>query len=352
VIIMQLISVVLCVLGASAILAAPADPTGTAGSSGGCPGGYAEGAEIERGRLVYTCQGGRVVPKGCIAEDLTRLPVGGHYDNSHYRRSCVASGETLTFEATGCVQNGQEHAAGSSWDDGKNFFTCKQNAAGAEPQLVSVNQGCIDAGKHVAINEKTQKEDGLYVCEKDENEGSRLVQAGCVKDGKAYNAGDAIESGKFWYNCSRIGRTKFAIKAAGCVQDGKRINDGERYFQNDVVYECSIVNDKTEVRATGCVQSEGSTVERKLGCTWVEGTAPFQYEIACQHDPATNTAKKVPVRCNYNVGGGVYNIDPGCYRVVEKSAFGCVKEGDNLKIQSFQGDDAEKAATGAGLHAC
>jgi len=63
VIIMQLISVVLCVLGASAILAAPADPTGAAGSSGGCPGGYAEGAEIERGRLVYTCQGGRVVPK-------------------------------------------------------------------------------------------------------------------------------------------------------------------------------------------------------------------------------------------------------------------------------------------------
>jgi hypothetical protein len=347
VIIMQIISVALFLLGASAAaLALPTLP-----GAGGCPGGYADGAEVERGRLVYVCQGGNLAPKGCIAEDLSRIEVGGHYDNAHYRRSCVASSDGgLTFEATGCVQNGQEHKVSESWEDGTNFYTCKQNAAGAEPQLVAENQGCVDSGKRVPKKEKVNKDDGVYSCEETPNGGSKLVQAGCVKEGKAYNAGDAIESGKYWFNCTRIGREKFAVKAAGCVHDGKRLNDGDRYFDGGVIYECTIDNDKTDVRATGCVQNDGgNTIERKLGCTWVQGTAPTQYEVQCVHDPATNSAKVVQVRCNYNVGGGIYNIDPGCYRAIDKGFAGCSSSAGSLNLQTY---DAESGASGAGLHAC
>jgi len=348
---MQFIAVALFVLGACATTLALPAQSGT--QSGGCPGGYAEGAEIERGRLIYVCQGGQVVPKGCIAEDLTRIPVGGHYDNAYYRRTCLAAGDQLTFDPTGCVKNGQEHKASESFEDGSNFYTCQQNSAGAEPALAAVNQGCVDAGKRVPKKEKVTKDDAVYVCDETVNGGSKLIPAGCVKEGKAYGAGDAFESGKYWFNCTRIGREKFAIKAAGCVNNGKRLNDGDRYFENDVIYECTIDNSKTDVRAVGCVQSEGgSTVERKLGCTWVEGTAPLQYEWACQRDEATNTAKKVQVRCNYNVGGGVYQIEPGCFRIVDKGAFGCVQEGASLKLQSFPGDKPDQAASSAGLHAC
>lgn len=339
---MQIISVVLFVLGASVTLALP---TQTPGS---CPGGYADGAEIERGRLIYVCQGGKVVPKGCIAEDLSRIEVGGHYDNAHYRRACVAAGDSLSFEPTGCVHNGQEHKASESFEDGSNFYTCKSNSA--EPVLSVSNDGCVDGGKRVPRKEKVTKEDGVYVCDDTPNGGSKLAQAGCVKDGKALNAGDAVEDGKFWFNCTRIGREKYTLKAAGCVAAGKRLNDGDRYNENDVVYECTIDASKNDVRATACIQEGG--VERKLGCTWVEGAAPFQYEWRCEHDAAKNTARKVQVRCNYNVGGGVYNIDPGCYRVIEKGAFGCVQEGSALKLQAFEGEGAEKSASGAGLHAC
>jgi hypothetical protein len=346
---MQFSSILLCLLGASMAMAFPAET----GSSGGCPGGYAEGAEIERGRLVFVCQGGQVVPKACIAEDLTKIPVGGNYDNKHYRRQCLANGNELTFDATGCLQNGQEHKAGETFEDGNNFYSCKQNAAGAEPQLTVSNEGCVDSGKRVPKKEKVSKDDGLYECQETVNDGSKLVQVGCVKDGKQYNAGDAFEVGKYWYNCTRTGREKVVAKPAGCVNGGKRLNDGDRYFENEVIYECRVDADKQETITTGCVQQDGgSTVERRLGCTWVEGTAPFQYEWTCKHDPSTNTATKVQVRCNYNVGGGVYNIDPGCYRTVDKSAVGCIQDGKALKLQSFQGDNAEQAASGAGLHAC
>lgn len=345
---MQFQSLVVLILGVSIASALPTQ-------TGGCPGGYAEGAEIERGRLIYVCQGGQVVPKGCIAEDLSRIQVGGHFDNRYYRRSCVAGGDNaITFDATGCVQNGQEHKASESWEDGNNFYTCKQNAPGVEPPLQAVVSGCVDSGRRVPLKEKVTKDDGVYECQETVNGGARLVKAGCVKDGKTYGAGETFEVGKFWFNCSKSGRETFSTKAGGCLANGKRLNDGDRFTENDVIYECTIDADKNDFRAVACVQNEGgSVVERKLGCTWVEGQAPFQYEWRCEHEANTNSARKVQVRCNYNVGGGIYNIDAGCYRVIEKNAVGCLHEGGSvLKLQSFQGDNAEQSAQGAGLHAC
>lgn len=342
---MQIISVIL-ILGAS--VAALALPTQT---GGGCPGGYAEGAEIERGRLVYICQGGRVVPKGCIAEDLSRIAVGANFDNKHYRRACLAVGDELTFEPTGCVHNGQEHKVSESFEDGSSFYTCKANPT--EPLLQAVNEGCVEAGKRVPLKEKVSKEDGLYVCEEAPNGGNKLVTAGCAKDGKTYADKDTFDDGKFWFTCTRVGREKYVVKATGCVSGGKRLNDGDRYTENGVVFECTIEAGKNAVRATACVQNDGgSTIERKLGCTWNEGVAPQQFEWRCEHDAAANTAKKIQVRCNYNVGAGVYILEPGCFRIIDKAAVGCVLEGTSLKYQSFPGEDAEKAASAAGLHAC
>jgi len=339
-------SIVLCLLAASAY-AFPADTP----AAGGCPGGYAEGAEIERGRLIFVCQGGQVVPKGCIAEDLSRLSIGGNYDTKQYRKKCqLGSDGQLSYDLTGCLANGAEHKVDETFEDGNNFYVCKTDGAA----LKVVNQGCVDGGKRINIKDTVAKDDALYSCDETVNGGSKLVQAGCVKDGKQYKAGDSFEVDKYWFNCTRTGRETVKAKAAGCVNNGKRLNDGDRYFDNDVIYECTIDADKTGVRTTGCVQKDeaGGVVERRLGCTWVEGTEPFQYEWTCKHDEVANSAKKVQVRCNYKVGGGVYNIDPGCYRTVDKAAFGCVQQGEKLNLQSFQGDNAEQSAQGAGLHAC
>jgi len=342
-----MISITFCLFAASTAFAFP----NPAGDAGGCPGGYTEGAEIERGRLVFVCQGGKVVPKACIAEDLSRISIGGNYDTKQYRKQCRLNGDQLTYETTGCLSNGAEHKVDETWEDGTNFFTCKTDGA----LLKIVNQGCVDGGKRVNIKEKVAKDDTLYSCDETVNGGSKLIPSGCVKDGKQYNAGDSYEVGKSWFNCTRTGREKVVAKPAGCVNNGKRLNDGDRYHDdNDVIYECTVDNGKVDVRSIACVQKDdaGGIVERRLGCTWVEGPAPFQYEWTCKNDPAANTAVKVQVRCNYNVGGGVYNIDPGCYRVVDKAAFGCIQSGTTLKLQSFQGDNAEQSASSAGLHSC
>lgn len=337
---------ILCLLAASTAFAFPADTP----AAGGCPGGYAEGAEIERGRLIFVCQGGQVVPKGCIAEDLSRLSIGGNYDTKQYRKKCQSGSDgQLSYELTGCLSNGAEHKVDETFEDGTNFFVCKTDGAA----LKIVNQGCVDGGKRVNKKDKVAKDDALYSCEETVNGGSKLIQSGCVKDGKQYNAGDSFEVGTTWFNCTRTGREKVVAKAAGCVNNGKRLNDGDRYFEKEVIYECRIEGGKNEVHTVGCAQTDGgAVVERRLGCTWIEGAEPFQYEWTCKHDTAANTAVKVQVRCNYKVGTGVYNIDPGCYRVVDKAAFGCHQEGQSLKLQSFQGDNAEKAASSAGLHAC
>jgi hypothetical protein len=340
----QISSLVLCLLVAFAS-GAPLD-----GSKGDCPDGSANGAQIERGRFIYECRDGKIVAKGCVTLDLQRIDVGSTADMKHYRVKCSLVGDELTLEAVACLHKGSEHKVDEIFEDGTNFFNCKRVGS----DLKVVNLGCLDGGKRVNLNEKVVKDDLVMLCNETVNNGARLMPSGCVKDGKQYNVGDSFENGKFWFNCTRTGREKVAMKAAGCVANGKHLNDGDRFQDNDVMYECRIDSGKNDIVATACIQHDhnGGIVERKLGCHWAEGQAPFEYEWECKYDSATNTAVKIQTRCNYKVGGGVYNIEPGCYRMVEKAAFGCLKDGQNLKLQSFQGDNAEQAASGAGLHAC
>jgi hypothetical protein len=340
----SIIFVLLALIGHN--FAAPLD-----GSKGDCPDGSPNGAQLERGRFFYECRDGDIVPKGCMTEDLKHIDIGQTADRKSYRVQCtLGSDGLLALEAVSCLFQGSEHRPDEQWEDQTNFYTCKKDGS----ELKTINSGCIDQGKRVALNEKITKDDYVMSCNETVNNGAHLMQIGCVKEGRQYNVGESFEVGKFWFNCTRTGREKVAVKASGCLNNGKRLNDGDRYFENDVIYECRIDADKNDVITTGCVQKDdsGSVVERRLGCTWVEGQEPFQYEWTCKGDSSTNTAKKVQVRCNYKVGGGVYNIDPGCYRVIDKSAIGCVQQGATLNLQSFQGDSAEQSATGAGLHAC
>jgi hypothetical protein len=345
-------SLILCLFVASTALAFPADDERKVGAAtGGCPGGYLEGAEIERGRIVYECRGGQISPKGCIAEDLSKIPIGSKFDNRHYRRACENSGGDVKFEPTACLLNGQEHKVGETWDDGTQTYTCKQNTT--EPVLDAVSVGCVDGGKRINAKEQVPKDDLLYECQPYINRQHKLRPVGCVKDGKQLKAGEAIDIEKFWFNCSLFGRETYVLKAAGCVVNGKRLNDGDRYDDNDVKYECAIDANKNYVRAVACIQREGGNpIDRKLGCEWNEGTAPFMYKWTCKYDEAANTATKVQLSCSYYVSGGSYPIEPGCYRVIDKSAFGCVNQGKTLNLQSFQGENAEQSAQGAGLKAC
>jgi len=342
---------ILCLLAASA-LAAPADNSDSRKApddkatdtkpTGGCPGGYQEGAEIERGRLVYKCQGGQVVPTGCIAEDLSKIPVGGNYDNGKYRRQCAVKGSDLSFEPSGCLDaKGQEHKPGDSWEDGDNFYTCQANAGG-EPALQAQAQGCVEGGKRVNAKETVPKGNVTYECRPSVNGQYKLKPAGCVSDGKQLKPGDVVEQGRFWYNCSLHGRETVELKIGGCVSNGKRLNDGDRFEENGVSFECTIDSATKDIRVTACIENG---IERKVGCYFTEG----DYEYRCVEDKEKKSAKKVPVRCAYHVSGGTFNIDPGCFRRVDNSTVACRQEGESLKIEKGANEDSLK---GSGLHAC
>lgn len=334
---MKYASLILVAMAASTF-AAPASGTGNCGSLG------VNGATVESGFVYYLCQDGKLFPKGCVTRDQQHVEIGQTTDYRGGRYACSLSGSQLpSLELKGCVKGGQLHDIDSEFNDNTLAYQCKRNGENAEVVVV----GCVDNGKTVKFNEETKKDDHVYVCQ-EAGDVSRLVKAGCVHHGQQFKLGDSFEDGETWFNCTYGGP-----KAAGCVADGRRLNDGDRFFKNDVILECFIDNGKNNYRVAGCVQHDDSqTIERRLGCFWVEGPEPLQYEWTCKHDKAGNTAEKVKVRCNYRVSKGVYNIEPGCYRMIDSKAFGCVKSGDDLKFQSFEGEDAAKSATSAGLHAC
>jgi hypothetical protein len=343
--------IILSVLTVTAAVLVSAAPTDSKVSALDCPGGLENGGLLERGRFYYVCRDGAIIPMGCVGDDLKKMTIGATFDRTHYRLRCQLNGDgNLEYEPVSCLFNGADHKIDERWEDGSNFYICKKTSTG---ELSSVNLGCIDQGRRVNLNEKVNKDDFVYACNATVNNGARLMPVQCVKEGRQYSEGESFESGKFWFTCIRTGREKLSVKSSGCVNGGRRLNDGDRYSENDVIYECTIEGSGVNAVRTVACQSEGG-VERKLGCTWVEGQAPFQYEWRCEHDASTGTARKVQVRCNYNLNGGSYQIEAGCYRLVEKSAVGCLKEtgGSNLKLQSFQGDNAEQAANGAGLRTC
>lgn len=326
---------IVCLLSTLAAAAFAQSTNGNCGALG------ENGATVESGYVYYLCQDGKLFAKGCMTRDKKRVETGQTVDYRQSRLSCELKGVLPALSVKGCVFQGQEQAIGSTFNDEKKTYTCEQGTD--EAKITEI--GCADGGKQVKYDEKLTKEDGVYVCDKAQH---RLVKTGCVHEGKEYALGDSFDSGDMWSSCTRTG-----AKAAGCVNQGKRLNDGDRYFDNDVIYECFIENGKTDVRVAGCVQKEGgNTVERRLGCFWNEGPEPFQYEWTCKKSADGKSATKLQIRCNYKVSKGVYTIEPGCYRVVDKSAFGCVQSGTTLNLQSFQGDAPEKAAESAGLKAC
>jgi hypothetical protein len=339
---MKIGSLVFCVLFALTN-GAPLDGMGQ------CPDGSPNGAQIPRGRFVFLCQDGNIVPKGCLTDKLDSLEVGATFDRRQYRLRCARNGDELSFELVGCLLDGQEHKEGETFESGTSFYTCKRN--GEELQLI--NLGCLDNGKRVNLNDRVVKDDLVMLCNTSVNNGAKLMPDGCAKDGKQYNVGGSFEVGRIWYKCERVGRQTVELKPAGCVTGGRRLNDGDRFVENEVAYECMIDSATHDIRVTACIQNEnGQVIERKVGCFFNEGQEPFQYEKQCVADEKTKSAKKVFIRCKYNAGSSTISLEPGCYRVFEKSAFGCLKEGDGLKLQSFQGEKPEEAAKGAGLHAC
>lgn len=324
---------------ATAAFSAPLDST--ANANGNCQGLGSNGDLIDSGYVYFLCQDGKLYPKGCVTREQKHVEIGQTTDYRQSRLLCQLSGTLPSLVAKSCVSQGQERPFGTTFTDGKGAFTCEQGTD--EAKITQI--GCADGSNPIKYDEKVTKDDGVYVCDKARQS---LVKTGCVKDGKQFNVGDSFEVGNVWFNCTRSGP-----KASGCVNNGKRLNDGDRFQDNDVIYECYIENEQNAMRVAGCVQHDGSnTVERRLNCFWVEGTEPFQYEYTCKKSDDGKSAVKQQIRCNYRKSNGVYSIEPGCYRVIEKSAFGCVKNGETLNLQSFQGDNAEQSATSAGLHAC
>jgi len=307
------------------------------------------GADLERGRFIYECQNGRLVPKACITFDLKHISIGQTADTAHYRVKCSHNGDHMTLEAVACLHNGQEHALGQFQDE-KNFYECQRSDDG----LKVVNVGCIDDGKQIKLNDQTVKTDFVMVCNATVNSGSRLMPSACVKNGKQYKEGESFEVDNLWYTCTRVGRERLSLKAGGCINGGKRLNDGDRYTENEIIKECRIDNGQVSTQIVACVQRDetGAVVERRMGCTWTEGAEPQQFEMQCQADSTNQSAKKVMVRCNYKVNGGVHTIIPGCYHVIDGTAIGCQQVNGALKYQSFKGDNAEKDATSAGFHKC
>lgn len=308
-----------------------------------CPGGYQHGTQFEIGKYWYECEDGQVVPKGCLSDTGRRVLVQETYDAQDTRMQCVLDGDGyLAILYKSCVYNNREYQVNERWDDGRVYYECQKSASAIGGAPI----GCVDEGRQIEFDERVAKGDSVYSCRKSTNGKVEMAITGCVKNGVKYTIGETYEGGKFWYTCTDSGS-----KVIGCIHDGLRLKDGDQYHENDVIYQCKVNDENTMAVAMGCVQrSNGLEEEKKFGCFWTEGDAPYQYENTCKYDHDRNLAIKIQTRCQYKAEQGIFRVEPGCYTRANGLAVGCVKDNDGrLQTKTFPED---KLDTSLGLRDC
>lgn len=308
-----------------------------------CPGGYADGTQMDIGRYWYECRDGQVVPKGCLADDGHRVDIDATFDTGKYRMQCVLGQDgylTVTYKA--CIFEGAEHDVGSQWDDGVAFFTCVKE--GENVRVITL--GCQDQDKPLKLDERVAKGDFIYQCKKATDGTPRMNKVGCVHEGRKYNIGETYEGPKFWYTCTDGGS-----KIVGCMYESHRLRSGDHFTKDDMMYSCKVDDDRTDFVPFACLQREenGAAIERKVDCSWVEGHGSEAYEYTCKAD--SGKVAKVQTQCVYRAPQGVLKLQPGCVQLAETVAVGCRQDAESgrLQIETFSADQIDNLP---GLRQC
>jgi len=306
-----------------------------------CPGGYAHGNQMDIGRYWYECRDGQVVPKGCLAEDGHRVAVDATFDTKQYRMQCVLDRDGfLSVVYKACMLQGAEHDVGSQWDDGVAYFTCVKE--GDNVRVITL--GCVDQGKPMKLDDRVAKGDFIYQCKKSTDGTPKMNKVGCVQDGHKYNIGETFEGAKFWYTCTDSG-----AKIVGCMYESHRLQEGDHFTKDDMMYSCKVNGDLTDFEPFACLQREenGANIERKVGCSWVEGRGSEAYEYTCKV-VSNNKVAKVQSQCVYRAPQGVFKLAPGCAGLADQVTVGCSQDTSSgkLRIETYGADRINNLPSG------
>jgi len=136
------------------------------------------------------------------------------------------------------------------------------------------------------------------------------------------------------------------------MYESHRLQDGDHFTKDDMMYSCKVNGDQTDFVPFACVQKEenGAQIERRIGCTWVEGSGSQAYQYTCK-DNGNNKASKVQTQCVYRTSQGVFKLQPGCVQLADSIAVGCLQDtsSGNLKIETYSADKIDRLP---GLQKC
>lgn len=314
-----------------------------------CPGGYENGKQMDIGRYWYECKDGQVVPKGCLTspeDGNRRIEIDATFDTNQNRMQCVLNSDGfLSVIYKACVSKGTERDVGAQWDDGTAYFTCVQVG---DNNVHVVTLGCIDQGKPMKLDDRVAKGDFIYQCRKATDGTPKMNKVGCIQNGKKYNIGETFEGPKVWYTCTDSGS-----KIVGCMYQSHRLSDGDHYTENDMMFSCKVRGDDTTgFEAFACLQREesGASIERKVGCSWVEGKGPIAYEYTCK-DEGNKKVSKVQSQCVYRASQGTLKLQPGCVQLANDVAVGCIQDSSSgkLRLETYKADQIDSLP---GLRQC
>jgi len=312
-------------------------------------GQHKNGETVETGHFYYKCENGHLAPQGCLDKDQKRVPIGGSFRADNYQLLCkVGSDGFMTTEYDACVIQNKVVAPGAVISNNEHWYTCEKNGQFVVEQLA----GCMNGDKRLKRKDRYVDGEIVYEC-RDTETLPEVAAVGCAVNGQQYNIGEAFEDDQYFYACAG-GNGKPRKEAFGCIQNGQKLYSQQTYTVNDVVFQCKVSHKKAPKRQLiGCYDKEAGE-QRKLGCRWTAGQAPFRYTLACEQT-GTETVTTQRVNCIYGdktkAGEEGFQIDPGCFRKIDNLNVGCKNTTTGVEFVTFPLDQ-NTVADDEGLQLC
>ncbi|CAJ0963375.1 unnamed protein product, partial [Mesorhabditis belari] len=307
-----------------------------------------DGERVDRGKYWYTCKRGELWPEGCFTNDNKRINLWGTFIENGYEITCSIDDQNyLVFKTSACLDvDGRRYRLYEQWTDpsGTYYWECKPDG----PYLKAEVIGCMthDHSRRIALGESYDEGDYRYECQRKFNGSVSMCSIGCVHRGQHFKVGEQFVDGEYVYYCkSNKGRCQKVC--VGCLWKEKRLYDGDRYRENGTVFQCEIRPDSFGRKAVGChvPDSDGSMMDRVIGCRWYLKTKDSKIEQTCVMDGENKTRVKTESCIFVYKGYDTLQLEPGTYTIwnpplrASAIALTCRETATGAELESYRMDE-------------
>jgi len=229
-----------------------------------------------------SCINGTWVAKACQTHDGQLLDEGQTLVLEPYLIQCQkARDDAMIMMPIGCFKNGRMIAPSDSMETIDSFYTCVPKRDGMSFQL----SGCTlprPSDRRVPFETTKRIGSTIFKCTL-KGSNAKLEPVGCFFNNQTHALDEKVVRDQYWYVCEKTDDNRSKMTTKGCVNDLMPVNVGDIFHSQGIIYECQSSENGIKTKITGCLEvtSTQNIVEHNIGDGWTEGDGSQRIQYRC-----------------------------------------------------------------------